>query len=515
MSAQRLPLRSGACLVLALVAVLAGGTRQAAAVTGPDVVSTPPSAVATTAPLDPSPGTLLTISVAVTPGENPTSTGLYVNCDLSWLGLGPSAPLFDDGTHGDPTAGDLTFTIQATIPSGAIPGTRHGDCGVFDAESRSGSTSYSVNVVAAVTDAAPTVASTTPLSDATDVATDTNVTINFSEAVDVADSWYAISCATSGDHTATVTGGPQSYLLDPATDFAPGELCTVTVTADKVTDQDTIDPPDAMASDYVWSFTTAAAAPVDEPPTVSAGGPYSVNEGSSVTVTASGTDPEGGSLQYAWDLDNDGTFETAGQTATFSAAAIDGPATRTIAVRVTDDGGLTATDTVTVTIANVPPEATFNAPAASPAGFPFTLSLTNANDPSAADTSAGLEYAFDCGNGYGAFGDDASASCPTTDVGVPSVGAKVRDKDGGVSEYRGTVSVFVSFSSLCDLVRAYSTDPKVADDLCAKLDQAAAAPSTRALEGLLGAFAGQVDAKTDKGLTPAQAAQLKFLAGLL
>jgi len=471
--------------------------------------------VATTAPLDPSPGTLLTISVAVTPGENPTSTGLYVNCDLSWLGLGPSAPLFDDGTNGDPTAGDLTFTVQATIPSGAIPGTRHGDCGVFDAESRSGSTSYSVNVVAAVTDAGPTVASTAPLSDATEVATDANVTINFSEAVDVADSWYAISCATSGDHTAAVTGGPQSYLLDPATDFAAGELCTVTVTAADVTDQDTIDPPDAMASDYVWSFTTAAAAPVNEPPTVSAGGPYSVGEGSSVSVSASGTDPESGTLQYAWDLDDDGTFETAGQTVTFSAATIDGPATRTIAVRVTDDGGLTATDTTTVTIANVAPVATFTAPATSPAGFPFTLSLTNASDPSAADTGAGLEYAFDCGNGYGAFGADASASCPTTEVGVPSVGAKVRDKDGGVSEYRGTVSVFVSFSSLCDLVRAYSTDPKVADDLCAKLDQAAAAPSTRALEGLLGAFAGQVDAKTDKGLTPAQAAELKFLAGLL
>ena len=72
-----------------------------------------------------------------------------------------------------------------------------------------------------------------------------------------------------------------------------------------------------------------------------------------------------------------------------------------------------------------------------------------------------------------------------------------------------------AFSSLCDLVRAYSTDPKVADDLCAKLDQAAAASTTRGREGLLGAFAGQVDAKTDKGLTPAQAAELKFLAGLL
>jgi hypothetical protein len=166
--------------------------------------------VVTTAPLDPSPGTLLTFSVAVTPGANPTSTGIYVNCDLSWLRLGPSAPLYDDGTHGDPTADDLTFTVQATIPSGAIQGTRNGDCGVFDAESRSGSTSYSVNVVAAITDVGPTVASTVPLPDATDVATDANVTINFGEAVHVVDSWFAISCLSSGDHIATVTGGPQS-----------------------------------------------------------------------------------------------------------------------------------------------------------------------------------------------------------------------------------------------------------------------------------------------------------------
>ncbi|TML61671.1 MAG: hypothetical protein E6G18_02760, partial [Actinobacteria bacterium] len=224
--------RPGACLVLALVAVLAGGTQQASAETSPNLaIDAPPSAVVMTAPLDPSPGTLLTFSVAVTPGTNPTSTGLYVNCDLSWLGLGPSAPLFDDGTNGDPTAGDLTFTVQATIPSGTKPGTRLGDCGVFDAESRSASTSYSVNVVPAATDVGPSVTDTVPLSDATDVATDANVTITFSEAVDATGSWYALSCASSGDHTASVTGGPQSYLLDPGTDFAAGELCTVTVTA--------------------------------------------------------------------------------------------------------------------------------------------------------------------------------------------------------------------------------------------------------------------------------------------
>jgi hypothetical protein len=83
---------------------------------------------------------------------------------------------------------------------------------------------------------------------------------------------------------------------------------------------------------------------------VDAGGPYEVRERESVTVTASGSDPENGPLSYAWNLDGNGSFETPGQTATFSARNLRAPVTRTIAVRVTDDGGLTATDSATVRV---------------------------------------------------------------------------------------------------------------------------------------------------------------------
>ena len=94
----------------------------------------------------------------------------------------------------------------------------------------------------------------------------------------------------------------------------------------------------------------------NQPPTVSANGPYEVVEGGSVQVSAIGNDPENEALEYAWDLDHNGTFEASGQTVTFSAAGLTAPGTHTIAVQVTDSGGLTATDPTTVTV-------TFNTPA--------------------------------------------------------------------------------------------------------------------------------------------------------
>src|SRR6185312_10311499 len=67
------------------------------------------------------------------------------------------------------------------------------------------------------------------------------------------------------NHAAEVTGGPLTYTLNPFNDFDNDESCTVTIFADKVSDQDTNDPPDNMTVNRLFTFTMGAAPP--PPPT--------------------------------------------------------------------------------------------------------------------------------------------------------------------------------------------------------------------------------------------------------
>src|SRR5439155_1531934 len=107
-------------------------------------------------------------------------------------------------------------------------------------------------------DIAPSVTTTVPAAGATGVGVGSNITVTFSEPVNVSPNWYGIACA-SGPRTATVSGGPSTFTLDPSADFASGESCSVTIVAANVTDQDTQDPPDAMAANFTWSCATANA----------------------------------------------------------------------------------------------------------------------------------------------------------------------------------------------------------------------------------------------------------------
>jgi hypothetical protein len=81
-------------------------------------------------------------------------------------------------------------------------------------------------------------------------------------------------------------------------------------------------------------------------------------------------------------------------------------------------------------------------------GSGFTLSLGGVVDV-AADNAYGFKYAFDCGSttpggphGYGAWGTSASASCAASPDNMSrQVWARVKDRDGGISEYTSTVGV--------------------------------------------------------------------------
>jgi len=189
-----------------------------------------------------------------------------------------------------------------------------------------------------------------------------------------------------------------------------------------------------------FGYNTYTILSLNEPPVADAGGPYTyIDEGDSVTLDASGSsDPDDNIVLYEWDLDDDGEYDDA--TGVTTDVVFDDNGTFTVGLRVTDEFGESDTDTAEVTVDNVAPTATFNAPSDVDEGADINLSLTDPYDPSPVDT---FEYAFDCGDGggYGAWSATNTATCPTTDNATRTVKGRIKDKDGGETEYTGTVPV--------------------------------------------------------------------------
>ena len=149
------------------------------------------------------------------------------------------------------------------------------------------------------------------------------------------------------------------------------------------------------------------------------------------TVKGKIKDKDGGTTEYTASV----TINNVAPTATFTAPASVNEGT------ANDGAGHIVTTTFGLTVNNVAPTATFNAPASVNEGSNINLSVTSPSDPSTVDTGAGFTYAFDCGSGYGAFGGTGSATCSTSDNGSRSVKAKIKDKDGGTTEYTATVTI--------------------------------------------------------------------------
>ena len=108
--------------------------------------TTSPSGTGTAAPAIVPPGAITLLSVAVTPGTSPTSTGIAVSVDLGLIGGSATQTFYDDGTHGDVTAGDNTFTFSATVDPGTTGGIKSLPATITDAQSRSASASISLTV---------------------------------------------------------------------------------------------------------------------------------------------------------------------------------------------------------------------------------------------------------------------------------------------------------------------------------------------------------------------------------
>ena len=95
------------------------------------------------------PGGTTLLTVTVTPGTIPASTGLTVTADLTSIGGSASQQFFDNGTNGDVTAGDNIFSFSTTVSPGTAVGAKSLPVTITDAQSRTGNTSISLTVVTA------------------------------------------------------------------------------------------------------------------------------------------------------------------------------------------------------------------------------------------------------------------------------------------------------------------------------------------------------------------------------
>lgn len=188
--------------------------------------------------------------------------------------------------------------------------------------------------------------------------------------------------------------------------------------------------------------TDTATVAVYSNPNANAGTNIAVKEGQSVTLAASGNDQDGGSVTVKWDLDGDGTYETANNTTKTHAqlaSQVGYTEGKTVKVEVTDNEGKKAIDTTTLAVFSDP---FADAGLQYMAEFGKDVTLTASGyDP---DGGSIIEWLWDI-DGDGQF-DDASGTSATfshadlVEMGLTAgeshtIWLRVKDNDGA---YQGT-----------------------------------------------------------------------------
>jgi len=152
------------------------------------------------------------------------------------------------------------------------------------------------------------------------------------------------------------------------------------------------------------------------------------DEGTSVTFDASASiDPNGGSLEYRWDFDNDDIWDTLWSSSPTASHIWYDDWTGTAKVQVSN-GILTDNATASVLINNVAPTAAIDSVIAPDPLMPGdTISFTgSASDPGTLDT---LTFEWDFGDGTTASGE--SVDHMYANPGIYTITLTVTDDDGG------------------------------------------------------------------------------------
>ncbi|MFC1718047.1 PKD domain-containing protein, partial [Candidatus Poribacteria bacterium] len=178
-------------------------------------------------------------------------------------------------------------------------------------------------------------------------------------------------------------------------------------------------------------------------PIADAAGPYHCSEGSSVALDGSDSyDPDGNILQYRWDFDTDGIWDTEWLTEPTASCDWEDDFIGMVTLEVSD-GEYTDTDTSAIAVENVAPTVTATDDGPKPEGESIAVAITQ-TDPGTSDT---FMYSFDWNNdGTYEIVNQTSPSASHTweDDGSYTVGVMVQDDDGGV----GTTTVEVTVTDL-------------------------------------------------------------------
>lgn len=204
----------------------------------------------------------------------------------------------------------------------------------------------------------------------------------------------------------------------------------------------------ASSANFVFSPNNA--------PTPTAGGPYSIAEGGSLSLSAAGsTDPDGDALTYSWDVNNDGVFGDATGVApslTWSqlvALGIADNGSYTIALRATDSRGGWATSTAALTITNTAPTLVISGNSTGTEGSEYVLTLYVTGDPGS-DTVTG--WTINWGDGTTAqfvAGNPSSVTHIYADNENYTITATATDED---DTYEATNSIDVAVANIVPVI---------------------------------------------------------------